>query len=96
MINFWTWKGEQLAQLEHNLPRVQELAPGKRIMLGCYLWDYGAGKPMPLELMQHQCRLGLQWIKEGKVQGMVFLASCICDLGLEAVEWTRDWIRLQK
>jgi len=23
---------------------------------------------------------------------MIFLASCICDLDLEAVEWTRDWI----
>jgi hypothetical protein len=24
---------------------------------------------------------------------MIFLASCISDLDLEAVEWTRDWIR---
>ena len=23
---------------------------------------------------------------------MIFLASCICDLNLEAVEWTREWI----
>jgi len=23
---------------------------------------------------------------------MIFLASCICDLDLEAVEWTRAWI----
>jgi hypothetical protein len=23
---------------------------------------------------------------------MIFLASCLCDLELEAVEWTRDWI----
>lgn len=93
VVSFWTWKGADLAQLEQNLPRVQALAPGKRIMLGCYLWDYAVGKPMPLDLMQHQCRLGQQWIKEGKIEGMVFLASCICDIGLESVEWTREWIR---
>ena len=26
-------------------------------------------------------------------EGMIFLASCICDLKLEAVEWTRQWIQ---
>lgn len=24
---------------------------------------------------------------------MIFLASCICDMNLEAAESTRDWIR---
>jgi hypothetical protein len=48
---------------------------------------------MPVEWMRHQCELGLTWLKEGKIEGMIFLASCICDLDLEAVEWTRAWIR---
>ncbi len=45
-----------------------------------------------LERMRRQCELGLSWLKEGKIEGMIFLASCICDLELEAVEWTRSWI----
>ena len=28
----------------------------------------------------------------GAIEGMVFLGSPICDLDLEAVEWTRRWI----
>ena len=26
------------------------------------------------------------------IQGMIFLASCICDLAIETVEWTARWI----
>ena len=57
------------------------------------MYDYGSRKPMPVDLMQHQCELGLQWLRDGRIDGMIFLASCICDLELEAVEWTREWIQ---
>jgi hypothetical protein len=42
--------------------------------------------------MERQCRIGLDWLRQGRIEGIIFLASCICDLGLEAVEWTREWI----
>ncbi len=42
--------------------------------------------------MKHQCELSLQWLKQRRIEGLIFLASCICDLELEAVEWTRRWI----
>ena len=47
---------------------------------------------MPIELMEHQCRMGRKWLENGRIEGMIFLASCICDMGLETVEWTRRWI----
>jgi hypothetical protein len=47
---------------------------------------------MPLPVMEQQCSLGLRWLQEGRIEGMIFLASCLCDLGLEPVEWTRKWI----
>ena len=31
-------------------------------------------------------------VREGRIEGLNFLASCICDLGLEAVDWARRWI----
>ena len=68
------------------------MASKPRKVLGCYMWDYGGLQPMPLELMEYQCNLGLKWLKEGRIDGMIFLASCICDLGIDAVEWTRKWI----
>ena len=47
---------------------------------------------MPVESMKYQTELGYKWLRERRIQGMIFLASPICDLGLESVEWTRQWI----
>jgi hypothetical protein len=91
-VTFWTWRAEDLSKLESNFERLESIAPNSRKMLGCYMWDYGAAKPMPVKEMAMQCEIGLRWLREGRVEGIVFLASCICDLNLEAVEWTRNWI----
>jgi hypothetical protein len=50
---------------------------------------------MPTAELERQCSLGLRWLRDGRIEGMIFLASCICDLGLDAVEWTRQWIAAQ-
>jgi len=92
VTTFWTWESRDLKALEDNFARFEALAPGARKLLGCYMWDYGASQPMPLDRMAHQCETGLKWLGEGRIEGMIFLASCICDLGLETVEWTRRWI----
>jgi hypothetical protein len=92
VVSFWIWTSENLESLERNFQRVEEIAPSCRKVLGCYMYDYGNGKPMPVDLMKHQCELGLQWLRHGRIEGMIFLASCICDLELETVEWTRQWI----
>lgn len=92
VVTFWTWTADALPQLTANLPRARALAPGKRIALGCYMWDYGRGQAMPIASMAAQCRQGLAWLRTGEIDGMIFLASCICDMNLETVEWTRRWI----
>jgi hypothetical protein len=92
VVSLWTWQSENLTDLEENLAKLEGMAPGKRIWLGCYMWDFGNRKPMPLERMRRQCGLGLKWLREGRIDGMIFLAANICDLDLETVEWTRQWI----
>jgi hypothetical protein len=91
-VSLWTWDSQNLNGLKNNLERLEKLAPTSGKTLGCYMWDYGKKRPMPLDLMQHQFELGLEWLKTGRIEGIIFLASCICDLELEAVEWTRSWI----
>ncbi len=92
VVTCWTWRAEELAELEKSMDKFEEAAPDSRLLLGCYLWDFGDRKPIPLELMKYQCEKGLEWLKSGRIEGLIFLASCQCDLGLETVEWTRDWI----
>jgi hypothetical protein len=92
VVSLWTWDSEKLQALEDNLERLQQVAPRCGRVLGCYLWDYGKKRRMPLDLVQHQCGLGFDWLRQGRIEGMILLASCICDLELEAVEWARNWI----
>lgn len=93
VITFWTWRARDLPKLADNFAALEHLAPARRKVLGCYLWDYGDQKPMPVQAMEQQCEQGLEWLRQGRIEGMIFLASCICDLELDAVEWTRDWVR---
>ncbi len=92
-VSLWTWNAPDLKDLEANLAKCEQLTPNSKKMLGLYMWDYGLKQPMPLDLMKRQADLALRWLREGRIGGMIFLASCICDLELEAVEWSRAWIR---
>ncbi len=91
-VSLWTWNAPDLKDLEANFARLEALAPANGKLLGLYMWDYGLHQPMPLNLMEKQCEAALKWLREGRIDGMIFLASCICDLELEAVEWARAWI----
>ncbi|MCD6408069.1 hypothetical protein J7L87_03355 [bacterium] len=93
VITYWTWFGNRLEDLEKSFERFLKKVGDKRKMLGCYMWDYGNKKPLPLNLMKKQCNLGLKWLSENKIEGMIFLASCVVDLKLETVEWARKWIK---
>ena len=92
VVTMWTWQAQDLSYLEKNFAGFEEIVGEKRKVLGLYMWDYGSKNPMPLKAMERQCTLGLRWLREGRIDGMIFLASCICDLKLEAVEWVRQWI----
>jgi hypothetical protein len=95
VATLWTWKAQDLVRLEEDFRRFEGLTLGGRKVLGCYLWDYGVHKPMPLAAFQEQYRLGRAWLAEGRIEGMIFLASCICDLELETVEWLRGELAKQ-
>lgn len=92
VVSLWTWKSEDLKDLEINFEKLKEMMPEKRIWLGCYMWDFGDSKPMSQEWMKKQCQLGLKWLRQGRIEGMIFLGTNICDLNLETVKWTRQWI----
>lgn len=93
VLTLWTWNANDLPKLETNLAALERIAPQRRrIALGLYIWDYPNSRPVPLELMQHQCELGLQWLKEKRIQELIFLANTVLDVGLPSAEFARNWI----
>lgn len=91
-LTLWSWFPEHLRDLNRKLDYFRELSD-KPKYLGCYLWDYGRKAPMPMDVVKLQCRRGLELMKTGDLEGLIFLGSPVCDVGLESVEWVRSWIR---
>jgi hypothetical protein len=93
VIALWTSRPEDLVNLESNLKKLEQLAPNSKKALGCYFVDYGRKSSVPIADMKDQCEIGLKWLRQGRIEAMVFLGNTVEDVGFEAVEWTRDWIR---
>ena len=96
VISFWTWKGSELNRAKDNFDRLRELVPGKRLMAGCYMWNYGEARPLTEQEMKLQCDLYLDYIQKGYIEGIIVCSNCIADLNIEAVEWMRNWINEHK
>jgi hypothetical protein len=91
-VTLWTWRSADLQHLEANMAKFETVAGGSGKLLGLYMYDFGAKREMPVDRMKRQCELGLQWLMEGRIEGMIFLANTVADLDFQAVEWTRQWI----
>jgi hypothetical protein len=57
------------------------------------MYDFDQRRPLTVQRMRMQVGTGYGWLCEGRVAGMIFLATPNVDVDLEAVEWTREWIR---
>ncbi|MCX7826558.1 MAG: hypothetical protein N2689_13510 [Verrucomicrobiae bacterium] len=94
VLTLWTWNSDELRELEENLIALEKVAPkNARIALGLYLWDFSNHKPVSLGLMEHQCELGLKWLRERRISDMIFLSNNVLDVGLPSAEFTRQWIK---
>jgi hypothetical protein len=92
VVTFWTWRMEDLKNLQKNFEYFEKLYPSYRKVLGCYMHSYGDRKAIPIALHEEQCEMGLKWLKEKRIEGIVFASSSICDLEIDAVKWTKEWI----
>jgi hypothetical protein len=90
VINLWVWHAEHLADLEKHVAHCEATFPGKPIVLGLYLRDYGRNKPMPQSAMERQCETARRLAHAGRIRGIVFLTI---DDDPPIARWTADWIR---
>lgn len=94
VITYWNMLAPaEMSQIDDDIAKVIKRTPGKRRMAGCYMWNYGEHKALTIPEIQGQCEKYYNWIKKGDIEGIIFCSNCCADLGLEAVEWVRQWIR---
>jgi hypothetical protein len=91
-ISFWVWHARDLPQLPEHLERCNQLSGGKPTVVGLYFYDFGENKRMSVDQMREQVDSGLRLVAGGECDGLCFLSSSVMDVGLETVDWTREWI----
>jgi len=97
VITLWSGETAELANLDQNLTGLEKLAPQSRKLLGCYTAEYDGHRtpmwlPLPVAAMKHQCEVGLRWLREGRIEGIIIYGNFL-DLGWESQEWAREWIQ---
>ena len=97
VISLSTWETAELANLEANLTKLEKLAPKSRILLSCYTAEFDAKRTpqwtaLPVPAMQHQCEVGLRWLRQGRIGGICIYGNFL-DFDWEAMRWAREWIQ---
>ncbi len=91
-LSLWTWEYKDLPKLKENFEKVKECFPDKKLYLGVYIYDYTSGEPVPDDMMELQCEFGLEKLKAGEIEGIIFLTNCTMGIGLPSEYWLRNWI----
>ncbi|MBQ3114604.1 MAG: hypothetical protein IJC06_00555 [Clostridia bacterium] len=91
-ISIWTWDSKDLINLEKVFETAEKTFPGKKLFLGIYMFDFFNGRPLTDEQMEYQCELGLKWLKEGRLAGMIFEANSVMGVKFPSEKWLRKWI----
>ena len=97
VITYWMGETAEIDRLDANLASLKKLAPGSRILLGCYTADYDGKRtpmwlPLPVAKMKHQCEVGLEWLRQGQIEGIIIYGNFF-DLGWDSITWARDWVQ---
>jgi len=95
VATLWTWEAKNLIDLEGNFEKFRGFWDDKKPLLGgCYLWNYGGGStPMPIDLLKYQMEFYRDLMISGRLQGVVFCSNNVCDVGLEAPAFIKNWIK---
>lgn len=93
-ITYWNMRtAAERAMLKEDLDKMLGMTPGKKHMAGCYIWNYGEGKALTVEEMAFELDVYRQYLKSGKIDGIIFCSNCCADVGGPAVDHLRQWIR---
>ncbi len=92
-ISFWFWNGRRVTDIEEQVVKLRAMiGDEKPVLLGQYMWDFGASRPMPPDLMELQLGAAHRLLRAGAIQGLVFHCTPLVKRGLAAVEVSRRWI----
>ncbi len=76
VLTLWVWRQDDLAKLDASLEAVRAEFPGKPVLLGVYVHDYGqTDAAMPIGRLQFQLDSARRYLAEGLIGGVIILGD---------------------
>ncbi len=92
VISLWVWETKNLRYLDEYIEKCRELFPGRPLIMGCYLREYPACAPVPMEMIKLQWECLLRHVEDGTVDGYSILGAVLIDGHQQQANWIRDFI----
>ena len=90
VIMLAVWHAKDVVDIEKYVAHCEKHFPGKPICACFYLYDYGAQRKMPPDLLKKQCQLALELAGAGRIEGIEFTTI---GNDAKAVGWTAEWVK---
>ena len=91
-FTFWFWNQREPAEYEAALAEFLKKTPGKRRMLGVYLYDFGRGCAANPDLVERELNRAKELLLDGTIEGFILHTNAVADLGYEAYERAVAWM----
>ncbi|MBR2372920.1 MAG: hypothetical protein IKA87_01675 [Lentisphaeria bacterium] len=93
-VILWFWWKTDLMEMDLALEKCRALFPGKPIMLGIFMFDYGAScLPNSAATMHYHLEKARRHLAAGKIQEIVILGDREIEKCPEAAEYIRDYLK---
>ena len=92
IVNLWVWHARDLRQLDEHIVLCRKIFPNKPINLGCYMREYPAQSPLPMNLLRFQWERVRRYLDKGLINGYSILGALEIDFQQEQAEWIRGFI----
>ncbi len=93
-ITMWTWKESDVHLIPEKFEILKKMATGKKIMFGCYLYNFGEQKQATGEAVKWQLDWYLEKIRSGEADGVILHTNTMADLDYEAYDAACEWMEL--
>jgi hypothetical protein len=91
-VSLWIWSGSDIQKIDANFKKYRSLVPDKPTLFGIYMWDFGGKMELSTNFMVKQLDYAFGLYKQGQIEGLIFHCTPLCNKGLAAVDYARDWI----
>ncbi len=91
-VILWTWNVNDLTDIEMNVEKCRLVFPGKKIMMGVFMFDYGLTiMPNQPDAMLYQLTKAKKFLREGKIDDVVILGDREIEKCPPAAEAIKDF-----